>query len=92
MGEHPSGRPARFPGSIRHFWKRLIDPKSLFYHVSLRRTGGHFSRIYSSDRHRVTTTLVPTRTRWKRSITSSLRMRMQPYEAKEPIESGRFVP
>src|SRR4051794_41310448 len=41
---------------------------------------------------RVTTTSAPTVTRSNRSAMSSLSMRMQPYEANVPIESGRFVP
>ena len=40
---------------------------------------------------RVTTTSAPTVTRSNRSAMSSLSMRMQPYEANVPIESGRFV-
>src|SRR3954469_8464114 len=41
---------------------------------------------------RVTTTRVPTVTRVKRSPMSSLYIRMQPYEANLPIDSGRLVP
>src|SRR5829696_8009876 len=40
----------------------------------------------------MTTTWVPTSTRSNRSVMSSLSMRMQPYEANVPIDSGRFVP
>src|SRR3954464_1764382 len=40
----------------------------------------------------VTTTGVPTLTRPNRSRMSGLYMRMQPYEAKVPIEDGLLVP
>jgi len=39
-----------------------------------------------------TTTLVPTLTRLKRSVTSSLVRRMQPYETNFPIVDGSLVP
>jgi hypothetical protein len=41
---------------------------------------------------RSTTTRVPTSTRSNRSMTSSLNIRMQPYDAKVLIEAGRLVP
>src|SRR5215207_6189801 len=46
----------------------------------------------SAALYRETATGVPTLTRSNRSRMSSLYMRMQPYEANVPIDSGRFVP
>src|SRR5664280_768960 len=41
---------------------------------------------------RVTTTGVPTDTRWYRSVMSAFNIRMQPYDTKPPTEPGMLVP
>src|SRR5215204_5703855 len=51
-----------------------------------------FALFRRADCYFVTTTSVPTVTRSNRSTMSWLYMRMQPYDAKVPIEDGLLVP
>jgi hypothetical protein len=48
--------------------------------------------VWPASRYRATTTGVPTLTLSNRSTMSWLYMRMQPYDAKVPIEDGLLVP
>ncbi len=86
-----SDRSERSRRSLGHGEALDVDGRATAARVE--RFGGSIRPIDPAcvPRH-ITTTRVPTRTRWYRSITSSFIIRMQPDDMARPMEPGSLVP
>ena len=87
-----SRRQQRYRHRSRRRWRFRLSRADIVKRKGRRVHGGLFYARRARRSDQITMTLVPTFTRSYRSMTSSLRMRMQPDDTAWPIVQGSFEP